>query len=352
MDAPTGLEPTTPVTLRETSVTERQDFRSCRRKWFLGTVHRLTPAGGALHFWFGNLIHAALESYYLVLPEGGPTQAEKAALSKYHAFYRQSVLEAHKDLGALFDSISEEYADMREMGVGMLEGYFRMQREQGGFHKIVLVEQRYGTRIPGTVGRLTGRFDLIIQMPNAEIMVVDHKTAASKHNSAHLDLDDQLTGYCYVYWRATGTQPRGAIYNVLLKKVAKKPTLLKSGKLSQDKAQATTYPLYLEAIREHRLNVSDYSDMLLYLKDKGWGDFYMQETVYRSKAQLLAFEKNLVIEWRDMRRVARHPEEAYPNPTAMNCPGCPVRMICATMQDGGDYQSIIENEYLIAPPRR
>lgn len=353
MPAPTGLEPVTPVRLRETSVTERQDFRSCRRRWFLNTVHRLTPAGGALHFWFGNLIHAALEEYYTAQKEGASQdEMEGRARIAYETFYGLSIREARQALGRFFDSIEEEYADMHEMGLGMLDGYFKMERGEGGMPKIFLVEQRYRVRIPGTVGWLTGRFDLIIELPNGDLLVVDHKTAGSRHNSAHLDLDDQLTGYVYVYWRATGTMPRGAVYNVLLKKVAKKPTLLKSGKLSQDKQQSTTYDLYLEAIREHGLQVSDYNDMLVYLREQGWSNFFNQEPVFRTKAQLLEFERNLVREWKDMRRVASHPDEAYPNPTAMNCPSCPVRMICSTMMDGGDYRAIIENEYQVAPPRR
>lgn len=366
MTNPTGQEPTTAVDLRETSVTERIDFRTCRRRWFLNTVHRLEPAGGAPHFWFGNMIHYALEHYYLagsphlqetptILPQSA---REEYALEQYWAFFKQSMGEFKEQLGFLYETAYPEYREMADMGEGMLRGYFRMDVETGGWGKVVAIEERLRVPIRGPSGRalpkqyLTGRFDLVIQRKDGTYWVVDHKTAAQKHSSAHLDIDDQLTGYAYIFWQATGIFPEGQVYNVLLKKVPKAPRLLKAGRLSEAKDQNTTYSLYLEAIKQNGFNRADYQDMLDYLKDKGWGDFYIQEGVFRTRGQMASFERNLYREWRDMRMVAATPEAAYPNPSPITCPGCPVKKVCAVMQDGGDYEQIILNDYTIAPPRR
>lgn len=352
-----------PVDLRETSVTERADFRVCRRRWFLNTVKRLVPSGGVPHFWFGNLMHYALEHYYLGQKDGD-ADPEQYAREAFDLYVRDSLADISLELGFLWDSAADEYNDMVGMGRGMLEGYFLMERETGGIGKVIEVERRYKVPIRSLNGRalprsplLTGRFDLLVERDNGDIWVVDHKTAASRHNSAHLDLDDQLTGYAYVYWRATGKIPRGQVYNVLLKKVPGPPKRLKDAKdgtpvLSRDKAQATTYSYYRAELRKLGLPLRDYADILDFLKDRGWQDYFIQEGVFRNARQLAVFEQNLFYEWMDMRDVARHPDKAYPAPSAISCPGCPVKLICATMQDAGDVDAIIEGNFTVAEERR
>lgn len=366
------IDPLAPVTIEETSVTERADFRLCRRRWFLGTVKRWQPVGGAPHFWFGNLIHYALEHYYLAQmdDEDDPTSpmeigdAEAYAYASYDHFLADTLPGIKKDLGFLWESVSDEYDTMIDMGRGMLAGYFLMERETGGQGSIVAVEERLGVPIRNENGRafpgsprLTGRFDLVVEKAGGAIWIIDHKTAAQKHNSAYLDIDDQLTGYAYVWFRTYGEVPRGQVYNVLLKKVPGPPRRLKDTKegvpvLSQDKSQATTYSLYLAEIKRLGLDRREYQGMLTFLKERGWQDYYIQEGVFRNMAQLRQFELNLAHEWRDMRDVAAHPEKAYPSPSAISCPGCPVKLICQTMQDGGDVEAIIEGQFSIAPERR
>lgn len=352
-----------PVVLEQTSVTERADFRQCRRKWFLTTVKRLTPHGGAPHFWFGNLLHYALEHYYLGIQEDDP-DPEEYGREAYEKFVKESLAGIKKELGFLWESAVDEYTAMVEMGRAMLDGYFRMERETGGMGEVVAVEERYRVPIRNENGRafpgspeLTGRFDLVVARPDGSLWVVDHKTAGSKHNSAYLDIDDQLTGYAYVYYRATGVFPRGQVYNVLLKKAPGPPRRLKDAKdgspvLSSAKDQNTTYSLFIAEIKRLGLDRRDYADILAFFKDRGWGDFYIQEGVFRNMAQMQAFERNLAYEWRDMRDVAAHPEKAYPSPSSFNCPGCPVKLICSTMQDGGDVETIIEQQFTIAEERR
>jgi hypothetical protein len=48
----------------------------------------------------------------------------------------------------------------------------------------------------------------------------------------------------------------------------KKPRVLKSGQLSKDKAQNTTYQLYVEAIQENNLNMTDYEEFLIEITNK------------------------------------------------------------------------------------
>lgn len=354
-----------PVRLTETSVTERADFRQCRRKWFLGTVKRLTPNSGAPHFWFGNLIHYALEHYYLgEIEDMSIDEREDYAREAYDLFVEESFDGLRDELGFLWESARDEYLGMVEMGRAMLSGYFQMERETGDPYTTTVVEERFRVPIRNENGRafpgspmLTARFDRAAQDANDQDVIEDHKSASQKHSSGFLDLDDQLTGYAYVWWRVTGRLPRWIIYNVLLKKAPVAPRRLKDKKdgtpvLSQAKDQATTHSLYLAEIRRLKLDRKEYADILAYYKERGWTDFYIQEGVFRNMAQLEQFELNLAHEWRDMRSVAAHPETAYPSPSSFNCPSCPVKLICSTMQDGGDVEAIIEAQFHVAPERR
>lgn len=349
-----------PVIISEISVTERAEFRQCRRKWFLSTVHRLETRGGASYFWFGSLGHFALENYYRALMRGGTIpQAEARARRAYAKFVQDTLPDIRNAYGPAWEYASQEYDDMIAMGEAILEGYFEEERDTGGMGKVIAVERRFmvpilnedGQRIKGAF--LSGRFDLVVRRPNKKEWVIDHKFLGSRHNSSFLDVDDQLTGYAYVWWRVTGTMPEGEVYNVLLKKAPAPPKLIRNGQaLSVDKSQSTTYRLFLQAIKENGFSVADYEEHLEYLKTRGWTDFYVQEGVFRNARQLQVFEDNLIHEWRDMRRVAANPELAYPNPSSFNCPGCPVKLICQTMQDKGDVDAVIANQFQVGAERR
>ena len=116
-----------------------------------------------------------------------------------------------------------------------------------------------------------------------------------------------------------------------------------------------TFELYLAAIEEYGLSVADYADILTHFKEQdssGESPFFRRERVLRTPDQVASFEVNLREEWRDMRAVAAHPERAYPNPSPFNCPSCPVRLACLTIQDAGDVEAIIKASYVVGESRR
>ncbi len=376
MKEPTGQEPYTPVAVKDTSATERASFRRCRRQWFLSVVHHLESVEGNTNFWLGSLIHTALETYYKVLMDRGwntalamPNQqiihddAAERAFDVYMKTYEESLVPLEESLGFLWSNVEPTYHELGELGHGMIGAYFDRELQDPLFDEIVDVEKRVNVaiRTPGgrKVATLSVRAD-IVGRRLGDLAVGDHKTASREVSESQLDLDDQLTAEVYAIWLTHGEFPQEAVYNVLMKKVAVPPKRLKDGKnglvkLSKDRSQPTTWDLFRQELTKFRLSVDEYSEVLEFLWDRdqiGESPFFRRSRVLRSEAQMASFEQNLYYEWRDIKNVAAHPEWAYPNPSAMNCPSCPVKIICMTMQDDGDVEAIIKAEYTVGDPRR
>jgi hypothetical protein len=344
-----------------TSATERAVFRRCRRQWFLGEVHRLEPQEGNVAFWFGHLWHQTLEVYNRARMEPALVHdlAVDRALDAYQALYDASIAPVKAALGFVWPTAEPMYRELGETGLEMLQAYLDREGKSPVLDTILAVEFRVYVpiRTPGgrKIGTLSVQADVVGYRDGGTLAVVDYKTASRSMSSAHLDLDDQLTAEVYSWWKATGDFPEQAVYDVAMKKAAKPPKLIKKGTaLSVDKAQSTTHDLYLQAIKDEGFKVADYADMLIFLREQEEGaenPFFRREVVFRTAAQMAAFERDLYQEFRDMRAVAKEPARAYPSPSPMNCPGCPVRVVCTTIQDDGDVEAVVKGGYNIADAR-
>ena len=369
---PTGLEHRTPVKITDTSATERAAFRRCRRQWFLGVVHRLQSADGNVNFWFGTLVHAALEEYYQRIKDGtSHDDAIEDSLNRYEAEYHSSVEPIKSWLSFLWPNVEESYLELGELGLEMLQAYFDRERTEPLLDEVIEVERRVFVPIRTPSGRKVGKLSVradVVGRRGGSLVVVDHKTASREMNASQLDLDDQLTAEVYAIWktRKDGEFPEEAVYNTLYKKVPRPPKELKPGKksrqwpdgepkLSKDKSQMVTYDLYMAEIKRLGLDPAEYEEILQYFYTQdhsGESPFFRRDHVMRSPAQMASFEANLYEEYRDMRLVAAHPERAYPNPSPFNCPSCSVKLICMMMSDDGDVEAIIKASYVVGDPRR
>lgn len=341
-----------------TTVTERGSFRSCRRQWYLEVQERLAHKDRVgWNLIFGDCIHKALEVYY--------TKNERS-ITKAKNVFKRAWAKEDKRLEELYgglykQGIEEEWYAWREKGLLMLD-YYKIYDAQGefDFDKVLAVniEQRAFVEIleptdsAEILGHplLSGKIDLVVERHDG-VWIWDHKTTATAYDARALDIDDQGTGYAYIYWRLTGTVPRGFIHNGLIKDPPSPPRVLQNGSLSKDKAQRTTFDLYVKAIEENELDPSDYEDILEYLQRKGWSQFFVRDAVVFNEEQLYSFEERLYYEYLDMKRTIEDPNFAYPNPSQRMCPGCAVLPICQTMEEGDDPQYLKENMYVVQPVR-
>ena len=340
-----------------TTVTERAGFRTCRRRWHLDTVQRLAPKDQVTWYLiFGDCVHAALDVYYR---NGRDLKKAHAAFKR--AWKKEDTLLRSK-FGAFYSmGIEDEWLMHKERGIEMLRCYDMFDREDPFFDQVVdiAIEERAFIDILDLDGEpqpdlplLSGRIDLVVKTKNGDVWIVDHKALASAPTDTALDIDDQLTGYCYIYWRLTGVMPRGALYNVLIKDPPKPPRLLKDGSLSKAKDQRTTYDLYIQALREiGEEGNPDYDEILTFLQASGWRRFFVRIGSERNMEQLASFEEHLFRETRDMKICLEDETEAYPSPSQYTCPGCSVMPICKAMEEQGDVEWVVNHGFRVQDPR-
>lgn len=324
-------------------------------------IERLQPKDRVTWYLdFGEAVHAALEVYY----RDGERDLGKmlAAFEEYWNLFDRRLKDTFK--GLYESGIGEEWWNMKDKAEAMFRNYDIYDRASGYWDDVeeilaVNIEERAFVDILNRQRRhmpgrplLSGRIDLALLKRDGH-HIWDHKTASTAYDARALDVDDQLTGYSYIYWRLTGVVPKSAIYNALIKEPPTPPKVLKNGSISKDKAQRTTYDLYIVALIENGIDPMspDYAEILQVLQDKGWSQFFLRDGLVRNLEELQSFEKRLFYEWEDMSQVISEPERAYPNPTQRTCPGCAVIPLCQMMEEQGDVEYIRENMFEIAPVR-
>lgn len=372
--------------LLDISVTERAQFRSCRRRWFLETVRNLEPKSPTWAFKFGTCMHSALETFYL----GGDTDAA-------HDAFEEAFNGVMKELESGTDR--DEWQEHHDLGHGMLDNYFAYDKVYPNkLGKVLAVEGKTieGNKLPDKMppgypesarvevspsGRLlvpivdpetkeplpgspclTAQIDLLTlrKTPRLGLWVIDHKNLAQGPADRGLDFDDQVTGYAYAVWRWKAQLVRGVLYNVLIKQLPKEPRYNKTAKhgshLSTAKDQLTTADLYRAALREEglmrngKVSSDPHAECLAGLLARGWEPFFRRLEAPRNEHQILQFEENLFKEYADMGE-AVDDDNLYPNPSIRNCP-CTVGPICLAMMEGSDPEYVIEEQYQEAEDRK
>lgn len=348
-----------------TTPTEKREFRSCRRRWWLTTQERLNRRNAiAWELEFGDVLHIALAAYYL------SSRSLSVAIEEFGAAWNTKDERFAREYGGLYQmGIQEKWGEMREMGMDMLTYYDRFDHEHPLFsmddvidfdverrHFVPILDPDTREPLPGEP-MLSFQIDLAFHKPHG-IVIMDHKGLASPHNSNALDVDDQLTAYMYGFWRLTGTAPVEAVYNVLRKDPPHAPQVLKSDKpgkrLSQRKDARVTHDTFLETAKlvdPEGLKQGAYAEYLDMLEGKGYDQFFVRETVRRSMEELESFERRLYNEYIDMVDATENEGARYPNPSQWNCQRCPVLDVCKGMERQEDLEYLISNGYDRRPPR-
>jgi RecB family exonuclease len=350
-----------PIRLDQVSVTEMQQFDTCRRQWYLSSVKKLVPREPQKALWFGIGIHEALEAYFGA--RSGPLPRALTALDNY---YRKTTKEFARGYSPqMWGMVEDDFHQTYLLGKEMLTGYHRFHHRitAPSPWKVIAVEQRVwvpistprGQQVLRGAPRLTARMDLMVQTGDGELGIIDHKTATQKPSTGTvLDLDEQLTGYAYVYWKLTGEVVRFVTYDVLMKKAPEPPRELQSGELSKDRAQPTTLELYLKAIKARKESPNDpkYREILSALTAKGDSDYFMRVSTSRNEQQLRSYGQRLYHRFSQMRAVARDERLAYAQPSQMKCPSCSFLEVCLAKEAGYDAESMIDQQFTASTEER
>ncbi len=339
---------------------DRIAYKKCRRAWNWGSRIRrnLVPNKPAMPLGFGSAIHAAFEVYYEPLTwhivRYNPEQRKVIVTLAIQAFvdYMEDMKQKIKlrtGQEVLAEHLEVEYTEHMALGLGMLENYFKWAPARDKF-TVIAVEQKFEVLLftlpDGTDVVYRGRLDMLVQDDDGKYWIWDHKTAARfEEDTFFLTLDEQVSSYCWALALIKGIKIEGVVYNEVYKGVPAKPARLSSPRkgliFSVNKAQDTTYELYLEALREAEQPIEPYEDILNYFKNNA-PQYVRRTTVYRTEKEQIALGLQIVAEAREM----VDPEIAiYPNPNRFSCKWCSYRDPCVAQSEGSDAEWILKQYF-------
>lgn len=215
---------------RQISHSEITTYLDCQKKWDL--VYNKGLKIDNVHLRFGSMGHEVLETREIPDEMLYPELKEEFGIQSWKNYFT-----------TILNELDEYFKDYE-----VLHKEYRVENEQ--IKGVIDVVWRHKT---------TGR-----------ILITDYKFSAKNKGFEDILLDEQMYIYAAVYASLNNLtlDDIDIGYVNIPKAEMKKPRVLKNGSLSKDKAQNTTYALYLEAIEENGLNVTDYEDILSEITDK------------------------------------------------------------------------------------
>ena len=252
--------------------------------------------------------------------------------------------------------MDDDFKEREELGLGMLDSYFAWQIGVDDFTP-THVEVDFEVPILTPDGSemvcechgwpvvYQGRLDGIVQDKFGWYWILEHKTAGQLGPTEHLVLDEQTGSYAWAIRHMLGIRVQGVIYNEAVKKLAHPPLQLvrpTGGRnFSVNKQQDTTYEIALQHLSREGENLELYRDFLEYLQLQG-NKFFRRTQVHRNTYELEDQGLRIYYEAREMLSPDTVP---YPNPSRFNCMMCAFRSPCIAMNDGSDYEFLLQEDY-------
>jgi CRISPR/Cas system-associated exonuclease Cas4 (RecB family) len=215
---------------RQVSHSEISTYLDCQKKWDL--IYNKGLKVDNIHLQFGSMGHEVLETR--IIPDEGlyPELKEAFGINSWENYFT-----------TIFNELDETFKNYE-----VLHREYRVETED-----------------------IKGVIDVVWRCKiTGKILITDYKFSNKDKGQVDIWLDEQM----YIYAAAYASLNNIPLEDIFIgyvnipKAEMKKPRVLKNGTLSKDKAQNTTYALYMEAITENGLNAEDYADILDEIKDK------------------------------------------------------------------------------------
>ena len=215
---------------RQVSHSEITTYLDCQKKWDL--IYNKGLKVDNIHLQFGSMGHEVLETR--IIPDEGlyPELKEAFGITSWDNYFT-----------TIFNELDESFKNYE-----VLHREYRVETED-----------------------IKGVIDVVWRCKiTGKILITDYKFSNKDKGQVDIWLDEQL----YIYAAAYASLNNIPLEDIFIgyinipKAEMKKPRMLKNGTLSKDKAQNTTYALYMEAITENGLNAEDYADILSEITDK------------------------------------------------------------------------------------
>lgn len=216
--------------MKRVSHSEISTYLDCQKKWELQYVKGLKIDN--LHFQFGSMAHKVMETRIIPDEMLYPELKEEFGITSWNNYFT-----------SIFDELDDRMSEY------------------------AIVHQEYRVETDDIVGVI----DVVWQHKETKkYLITDYKFSNTDKGQVDILLDEQMYIYAVAFANMNGLNVTDIDigYINIPKTEMNSPRVLKSGQLSKDKAQKTTYKKYLEKIQELHLNVDDYADVLLELKSK------------------------------------------------------------------------------------
>jgi hypothetical protein len=313
---------------------EAHTFLRCQRKWNFSShnrqnLRRVAAPKSTLNV--GSLVHHGLE---LALNGIRHPWDEVAKLAQRQAKEGEQKSIEVTGVGWLQEELDRLQED-QDLAVALVRNYCDYWSFMGGGktsvdpYEVVATEITFQVPIPGTSHFYAGTFDALLKDPLDRIWVMDHKTYSREPRKEKNELDWQFRSYGWVASQLfPGSEIGGTIYNGLKKTIPKKPTPLKSGKISKAKTalSTTTFIQYAAAIQEARLDPGDYQEEITYLiqRDKNDNPFFRRYEIPRSRHT----EQSWLEAFANLSRQMEAPEPLVPHFDWRGCSDCSFKSLC------------------------
>lgn len=216
--------------MRQVSHSEITTYLDCQKKWELQYLKGLRVDN--VHLQFGSMGHSVLETRLIPDESLYPELKSAFGISSWKDYFEP-----------IFEEIDEYFKDYE-----ILHKEYRVETEN-----------------------IKGVIDVVWKhKESGKVLITDYKFSNTDKGQEDILLDEQMYIYAVVYAHLNGLQLDDIEigYVNIPKCEMDKPRILKSGQLSKDKAQKTTYKKYVETIEQLNLNIADYEDFLIEIKDK------------------------------------------------------------------------------------
>lgn len=356
----------------EIHTSDRQLYKRCRRRfgWASTLRENLVRVGPDYKaFFIGTGFHFALEDFHGYRRFAHPALAFAAYYDAQKPADMPDDAEEALDLatGMLMyyadDWLKEHPEPYKTLWVADAEGILRPQVEVEVAVDItdLLLEEgadKGGDWWNEAVGKgnrvvYVTTYDRVVIDSHERIIGLDYKTAAS-FDELNLQTNPQAGSYDWslnLFYGPLGYKVLGIYWQQHKKTFPKEPKFVNVGKKNEGFSlafdQATTYRLYRRAVVGYYGSVPErYVEILGHfadLQDEDGDQFIRRDLLRRNQYQREVEQGKIVAEVLEM----LDPDlPLYPNPTKDCSWDCPFKEPCLAMDDGSDYQFLLDNSFV------
>ena len=290
------------------SHSEVDSYLLCRRKHYYGyglSLERITQSNSLAT---GIAGHKILEVFYKYILDHGIT-AEEQQQVKQEAF--DAALKAYEDIVEDGYEDADRRATLHDLLFNEDYGYFANEFFVNRGWRVLGVESEFNLLYDDdTQASYPFVVDLIVQDPDGNYAVIDHKFVYDFYTPEQTDLQPQIPKYIGAL-RALGHEVSYGAYN-----------MLRTRKLKQPTPESTNYLMLLKPNNDRIVNT------------------FMEQLGVAAEIQAL---KELPLEEQDKR--------AYRTANKMVCQSCSFRDLCSTELMGGNVELMKKTEYKIRERR-